>query len=104
MEIFFSVPKPPKYLHLGSSDTLGHMLLTDAQVNWYKSTDAHWHSSMLWQLDAEMWSVVPKKGAWSCHSLLRVCTASVMTHCKTNAECYFAFLHQLENPLWISFG
>ena len=45
--------------------TLGHILLMDGQNNLKKkSTNAQKHISKLWQLDAEMLPVVPRKGVW----------------------------------------
>ena len=57
--------------------TLAHILLTDAR-NKIKIKHSRSHSSKLWRLNAEMLSLVPGEGAWQCHSLLRVHTASVI--------------------------
>ena len=38
-------------------------MLTNAQDKWRESTGAHGRRSELWQLAAEMLSVVPRKGA-----------------------------------------
>lgn len=46
---------------------------------------------VLWQFGAELLSVVPSEGGWQCLSA-PVCTASIMAHCKTNAELYIHFL------------
>ena len=46
------------FFSLGFSDTVGHILLTEAQNKSRSSTEAHRLSSELWRLDAEMLSVV----------------------------------------------
>lgn len=52
---------------LGFSDTLGRILLMDAQNKWRQSTDAHRQNSKLGQLDAETPSVVLRHGAEQGH-------------------------------------
>ena len=48
--------------------------------------------SKLWQLAAEMLSVVQGEGVWLGHSLLWVFPVSIRALCKTNTKC---FLHVL---------
>ena len=72
MKKFLSDPRPtPKSPFSGFSGTLGHILLTDARNKLRQSADALRHSSELWQLDAEVMSVVPREGAGGRRSLLR---------------------------------
>lgn len=94
---------------LGFSDTLGRILLTDAQNKWRRSTGAHRQNSKLGQLDAKTLSIVFRHGAEQghCHRSGRLLQVELSAHRKTNAECSFClspfFPHKGEN-LWISFS
>lgn len=62
MEPILNIPRHLKWPVLGLSDILGHIILVDAQTKEMKP-NARGHSWSLWQLDAEMLSVVPAEGA-----------------------------------------
>ena len=66
-------------------------MLTEAENKSRESTDAHRHSSKIWQLDGEMLGVVPWEGAGPGHCTAGVLTASVRVHCRMTLECSFAF-------------
>lgn len=60
------------------------------------SIDAHWHSSKLWWLDAEILRVIPGKEIVSTTLAALGVHCSTISGCKTNVEhdfCFSLFFH-----------
>ena len=83
---------------LGFSDTLGHILLTEARNKSRESTDVPRHHSKHWRLDAETLSVIPGRRCGGAALAARgASTAStVALAAKQILNAVFAFLPFLE--------
>lgn len=91
-----SLPRSEKSRLPGFSDTLAHILLTDARNKPRQSPDAHRHRAKLWQLEAEVLSAVPREGAWRGSSGRATRSAPRLLGCSADAQPRLnAYLHVL---------